>query len=177
MHKDLRGSIKNGSSSTKTFNPCLSKLFCLLTKLARAPGLQAKEETTEEGAAAIETVGPEAFFSYPSTQPPLSFHAASYGSCPLGPLLLHFVVMRRLALLSRGAERDTRAPCPSACWCPRWFLQTVAAGSWCSSLLGDSGADQLLPSLGPSFRAQTPLKCSAFWNSGISVHLIFFSPW
>lgn len=44
MSKDLQDSLKKYPSSTKPFNPPLSERFCRLEKLARAPGLQGKED-------------------------------------------------------------------------------------------------------------------------------------
>ena len=144
MHKDLHDSIKKYSSSTKTFNPCLSNYSVCLRNWPRAPGLRGEERDGNSRRAGSCHLGCwiGAFLFLPEYLASCSgFHAKAW-VCVHSNLFYSFIVVRSACFVLsqyRKGGTHTLAFCST-----HRILYTVAVVSWCLSTLEDSGVSSHL---------------------------------
>lgn len=133
----------------------------------RAPGPQGfrvsrEKEIAEEEAAAIWAVGPERFFSYPSTRPSALPFMLQVWVCVRSEQFCPFTVVRSACFVLSGVEKEVPTHSPVG-----FLFCTVALG-------GESGAASRLALLRPGLRGPHAPEMLCFLNASISVKLLSF---
>lgn len=131
MSKDLQDSLKKYPSSTKPFNPPLSERFCRLEKLARAPGLQGKEDEgiSRRGGSCYLGWWTWAFLFFPEYSTfCFSFHLHEKQVCVY---LLFHAWSRKSSLCSLMVQKRSCPLILTFLFCTQGFLHTVVPLSCC----------------------------------------------